>query len=141
MTASAESATKPQTRPGPTQPRVGSETSVSGLALTAFSALRDWVTDSLEVAALESRLAGYALAAISAVTVAATLLVLTAWGLLIAAAVAALVQAGMQLWLALLIVAGINLVAAALLIALVPRISKRLTFQSTRNIFRKGPAR
>ena len=114
---------------------------MTALAATAFTALREWVTDSLEIAALESRLAGFALAAISGVVVAATVLLLTAWGLLIAAGVVALTRAGMSLSVALLIVAGVNIALAAALIALVPRISKRITFQSTRNLFHKGPAR
>jgi len=141
MAASVEPAAKPQPRAVPAQPRVGPDTSISGLAVTAFATLREWVADSLEVAALESRLAGFALAAMSAIAIAATILLLTAWGLVIAAVVAALLQAGMQLWLALLAVAGVNAVVAAVLIALVPRIGKRLTFESTRNIFRKRAAR
>lgn len=136
MVASVEPVSKPP-RAVPAQPRLGTDASLSGLAVTAFSAFRDMVVNSLEMVALESRLAGFALAAISGLTVAATVLLLTAWGLSIAAAVAALTQAGMKLYIALLLVAAVNLVIAAILIAFVPRLARRLSFQSTRNIFRK----
>lgn len=141
MVASAESVTKRSPGAVAAAPRIGADAGLTGLALAAFAALREFAASSLEIVALESRLAGSALATIAGLAVAAVLLALTAWGLGIAAVVAALIQSDISLWAALAIVAGINIALAAVLVAFMPRLARRLGFQSTRGIFKKEPAR
>lgn len=118
-------------------PRVGADASLAALAATGLRSLTDIVSHFFEVVALESRAAGTALATSIGLIIAIAVLGLTVWGLIIAAAVSALVDTtGMTI--ALLIVAGGNIVVAGLLGIFLPRMLRRLSFPSTRRMFRRS---
>lgn len=118
-------------------PRLGADASLATLAATGLRSLTDIVSHFFEVVALESRAAGTALATSIGLIIAIAVLGLTVWGLIIAAAVSALVDAtGMTI--ALLIVAGGNIVVAGLLGIFLPRMLRRLSFPSTRRMLRRS---
>ena len=117
-------------------PRVGSATSLTGLAATVFRSARDVAGHTFEIAALESRLAGVALAAMAGMALGVVVLVLSTWGLLLAAAVRGLVNAGMGLAPALLLVAAANLVVAGVLVVIILRLAQRLKFSATRRVLK-----
>lgn len=122
-------------------PTVGAQTSLRALAATAIRSTRDVVARLLEIAALESRVAGMALTKMAAAAVAAVILALTTWGLLVAAGIYGLLTIGIGPGVALLIAAAVNLVVAGLLIAVIPRLGRRLTFPATRRVLEKiGPS-
>jgi len=117
-------------------PRQRAEAGLTGLAAAIVRSARDTVVHTVEVAALESRLAGIALAAMAAIGLGIVVLVLSAWGLLIAAGVSALVEAGMGVAPALLLAAFISLVVAGLLALILPWLARRLAFPTTRRVLR-----
>ncbi len=115
---------------------------LGALASAGIQSVRQLATDFLDLVAMESRLAGLALAVTAGLGAAAALLLTTAWLLLIAAGVRALVAAtGLSLDVALLLVAGINVIIAGTLIALIPRIARHLAFNATRRMLRTENAR
>lgn len=122
----------------PAQPRLGAKASLSGLLSIGFRSLTDLASHVAELAALEARAAGMALVTAAALVLGATLLVLTVWGLLIAAAVSAIAGAGLDWPWALLIVAGINAAVAGVLLVFVPRAWRRVSFPSTRRALQRG---
>ena len=115
-------------------PHIGSHASVSSLIATIVRSARDVVVHALEVAALESRLAGLALASIVGTVFGILVLALSAWGLLLAAGVSWLTTTGISVPASLLIAAGANVLVAALLALLVPRLARRLMFSATRRV-------
>jgi Mg/Co/Ni transporter MgtE len=122
-------------------PTVGAQANLRALAGTAIRSARDVVARLLEIAALESRVAGMALTKMAAAAITAVVLGLTTWGLLVAAAVYALIAAGVSVGTALLLAALGNLIAAAVLVVLIPRMARRLTFPATRRVLEKiGPS-
>lgn len=134
MAVPAEELTR---RTRPEAPQVGADASLSVLALTGFRAISDLVGHFVELVALESRAAGTALATAVGLGIGIVLLALTVWGLLIAAAVTALTPyTGVTV--ALLIVAGVNLAIAGLLAVFLPKTLRRLSFPSTRRMFRRS---
>lgn len=140
--ATISSPDTPRVAAGPTSapPHVGAETSISALVSTIIRSARDVVSHTLEVAALESRLAGIALATIAGIALAIVVLALSTWGLLLAAGVRGLMALGLGPGAALLIAAAVNLVVAVLLALLVPRLARRLTFSATRRVLGKMEA-
>lgn len=116
----------------PAAPKTGPEVSLLGLASTGVRSLRDYTGAVLEMAALESRLAGLTLAFIAGLALAVGVLALTTWGLLIAAGVRGLMALGLSAGVALLVAAAVNAVVAVGLLAIIPRLSRRLTFRATR---------
>lgn len=118
-------------------PHVGTQASLSGLAATVIRSARDVVGHTFEIAALESRLAGIALAAMAAIGFAVVVLLLSTWGLLLAAAVRGLMETGMGAVAALLLVAAANLAAAAVLVLIFLRLTRRLKFPATRRVLEK----
>lgn len=116
------------------EPRVGAATSVSGLAATVFRSARDVAGHTFEIAALESRLAGIALVTMIGLGLGVVVLVLSAWGLLLAAAVRGLMQAGFEPAIAILLVAAANLLVAGALIVITLRLARRLKFSATRRV-------
>ena len=118
-------------------PRVGSAASLTGLASTMFRSARDVAGHTLEIAVLESRLAGTALVTIAALGLGAVVLALSTWGLLLAAAVRGLMVAGFGPAAAILIVAAVNLVVAVALILIILRLTRRLKFAATRRVLEK----
>lgn len=118
-------------------PHIGAQTSLSALVSTIMRSARDMLLHTLEVAALESRLAGITLATIAGIALGIVVLVLSTWGLLLAAGVRALMELGLGAGAALLIAAGVNLIVAALLALMIPRLARRLTFSSTRRVLEK----
>lgn len=128
----------PRVAPGPASgPRVGAETSVGALVATLVRSARDMVAHTLEVAALESRLAGVTLATIAGIALGIVVLVLSTWGLLLAAGVRGLMELGLGPGSALLMAAAINLLVAVLLALTIPRLARRLTFNATRRVLGK----
>lgn len=122
----------------PARPRVGAKASVTALLSTGFRSLTDLAGHVAELAALEARAAGMALVTAAAFVLGAALLVLTVWGLLIAAAVSAIAAAGLDWPWALLIVALINAVLAGALLLFVPRLLRRVSFSGTRRALQRG---
>ena len=122
----------------PARPRVGAKASVTALLSTGFRSLTDLAANVAELAALEARAAGMALVTAAAFVLGAALLVLTVWGLLIAAAVSAIAAAGLDWPWALLIVALINAVVAGALLLFVPRLLRRVSFPGTRRALQRG---
>lgn len=116
----------------PAGPGTGAETSLLGLAATGVRSLRDYTGAVLETAALESRLAGFTLAFIAGLALAAAVLGLSVWGLLVAAGVRGLMGLGLGTGAALLVAAGVNALLAVALVAVIPRLGRRLTFRATR---------
>lgn len=115
-------------------PSIGAETSLSALVSTVIRSARDIVGHTLEVAALESRLAGITLATIAGIALGIVVLALSTWGLLLAAGVRGLMALGLGTGSALLVAAAINLVVAVLLALLIPRLGRRLMFSATRRV-------
>lgn len=122
---------------GEAPPRVGAQASLTALAATIGRSARDVVAHVAEIAALESRLAGVTLAIMAGAALAAVILVLSAWGLLLAAAVYGLMAAGMAPPAALLVATAITLVVAGLLLWLIARLVPRLKFAATRRALSK----
>jgi hypothetical protein len=121
-----------------TAPPIGAETSLTGLLATIVRSARDVGLHVLEVMALESRLAGVALAGIVGVGVGIVVTLISAWGLLLAAGVSWMVDAGLAVGAALLVAAAANLVIAVLLAALVvPWLARRMMFSATRRVIGK----
>lgn len=116
----------------PAAPKAGPEASLLGLASSGLRSLRDYMGAVLEMAALESRLAGLTLAFLAGLALAIAILGLTAWGLLIAAGVRGLMALGLSTAAALLVAAGVNVIVAAAMVPVIPRLSRRLTFRATR---------
>lgn len=123
--------------PPSSAPRVGADASITALAMTGLRAATDLVGNFVEIAALESRAAGSALATTVGLALGIAVLGLTVWGLLIAAAVTALME-HTGITLALLIVAGVTLVIGGVLGMFVPRLLRRLSFPSTRRLLRRS---
>ena len=121
----------------PGAPRIGAHASLTSLAATIGRSARDVVAHVAEIAALESRLAGMTLAIMAGAALAVVILVLSAWGLLLAAAVYGLMTAGMTPPVALLVAVAITLVVAALLVWLILRLVPRLKFAATRRALAK----
>lgn len=121
----------------PRAPRVAGQTSLAGLAATIVRSARDVVGHTFEVAALESRLAGTTLVVMAAIAVAVVVLVLSTWGLLLAAAVRGLMEAGFGAVAGLLLVGAANLLAAGLLVLVFLRLMPRLKFSATRRVLEK----
>ena len=118
-------------------PRVGAEASIAALATTGFRAITDLIGHAVELVALESRAAGSAFTTAVGLALGIALLAVTVWGLLIAAAVAALSSQIGVTW-ALLVVAGVTLVVGGLLALFLPRLFRRLSFPGTRRLFRRS---
>ena len=87
--------------------------------------------DHLQIAVLETRLAGQSLVAMVAAGVMVALLVVSSWIGLLAAAVAALVGAGLSINAAILLGAGANLFVALLLCAFIRRKSRHLRWRAS----------
>lgn len=121
----------------PGEPRVEGGASVFGLGATLLRSARDIVTHTLEVAVLESRLAGSALVWIVGAGVAVLLLLISTWGLLLAAGVRGLMDLGVSVGASLLLAALANLVVATLLMLWVLRLTRRMTFAATRRMLAK----
>lgn len=120
----------------PAPPRTGPEVSLLGLASTGVRSLRDYTGAVLEMAVLESRLAGLTLAVIGGLALAIAILGLTTWGLLIAAGVRGLMALGLGPAAALLVASAVNAIVAVVLVPVIARLSRRLTFRATRRALR-----
>lgn len=118
-------------------PDVGADASVTALAAGGFRAIADLVGRAVELVALESRAAGSALATAVGIALGIALLAVTVWGLLVAAAVTAL-SAQLGITLALVIVAVVTLLIGGVLALFLPRQFRRLSFPSTRRMFRRS---
>lgn len=139
--ATTGNAETPRVTAAPTSaPYIGAQASLSALVSTIIRSARDVVVHTLEVAALESRLAGITLATIVGIALGVVVLTLSTWGLLLAAGVRGLMELGVGVGAALLIAAAVNLIVAVLLALMIPRLARRLTFTATRRVLGKiGP--
>ncbi len=99
------------------------------------------VHDHLNLAALETRLAGRSLVVMMAAGVMVAVLLISAWLGLLAAAILWLVGLGVALSLAMIVAVAANLVAAAMLVGLIRRQSHHLRFPATLRSLRPLPAR
>lgn len=124
-------------RGDPGTPRVGGQASLTALAATILRSARDLVAQTFEIAALESRLAGIALVAMAGIAIGVMILVLSVWGLLLAAAVYGLMQTGLGPGAALLLAGAVNLAAAGVLILIFLRLMRYLKFSATRRALEK----
>ena len=98
--------------------------------------------DHLQLAVLETRLAGQSLVAMVAAGVMVALLVVSAWIGLLAAVVVSLVSTGLSVSAAILLGAGANLLVALLLCAFIRRMSRHLLWTaSLRSLRFAGTAR
>lgn len=100
-------------------------------ARALWGALRGVAHDRVELAALETRIAGESLARMVAAGILIGLLVLSAWLALLGAGVVGLIAAGMHPAWALLLAAVVNLGGAAALYFLVRRLARNLGFPGT----------
>lgn len=89
------------------------------------------VHDQLQLAALETRLAGQSLVAIVAAGVMVALLVVSAWLGLMAAATAGLVGTGFPIGLAILMGVGVNLALTVLLFVFIRYKSRHLLWSAS----------
>lgn len=121
----------PQTRPEIKPPSFARE------AAAGLLSIGDSISNFFEIVALETRLAGRTAALMVAVAVAATLLFVTAWGLLIAAAVGALMRLDFALDAALLLMATVSVAVAVVLALVVRAMSRHLTFRATRRALQR----
>ncbi|HEX5125782.1 MAG TPA: phage holin family protein [Rhodocyclaceae bacterium] len=96
-----------------------------------WHALRRVVRDHLQLAALETRLAGESLVTMIAAGVMVAALLVSTWLVLVAAAVLQLVNSGVSLSSAMLLAALANLVAALVLYGVIRRRSYYLAFPAT----------
>lgn len=96
-----------------------------------WSALRGVAHDRVELAALETRIAGESLARMVAAGILIGLLLLSAWLAILGAAVVGLIAAGMHPAWALLLAALLNLTGAAGLYFLVRKLARNLAFPGT----------
>ncbi len=99
------------------------------------SAWRRLATDIVELAALETRLAGHALVLMVGLGIAAALLLVTAWLLLVAMLTHWLAHHGLGWQGAMFLVAALQVLVAVILIVLLRRASRRLLFPGTRGAF------
>jgi hypothetical protein len=97
------------------------------------------VHDSLQLAALETKLAGQSLVTILAAGVVVAVLLVSAWLGLVCAAVLALVGTGVDASIAVLIGVLANLLVALLLCALIQRRSQHLRWAATIRSLRPLP--
>lgn len=102
---------------------------------TLLSAWRWLFTDVIELAALETRLAGQALVWMIGLGVAAALLAVTAWLLLVGMLIYWLAYHGLGWQGAMLAMAAVQMLLAAVLIVMVRRAGRHLTFSGTRGVF------
>ena len=89
------------------------------------------IHDQLQLAVLETRLAGQSLVAMVAAGVMVALLLVSAWIGLIAAAIAALIGNGLSLCAAIFLGVSANLVLTLLLCAFIRRKSRHLLWSAT----------
>lgn len=98
------------------------------------------VHDHLQIAALETRLAGQSLVAMVAAGVMVALLLVSAWIGLIAAAVAALVGNGLSISAAIFLGVSANLLVALLLCEFIRRKSRHLLWSASLRSLRRDMA-
>lgn len=98
------------------------------------------VHDYLQIAALETRLAGQSLVAMVAAGVMVALLLVSAWIGLIAAAVAALVGNGLSISAAIFLGVSANLLVALLLCEFIRRKSRHLLWSASLRSLRRDMA-
>lgn len=118
---------------GSTQPGLLAE------ARSLWSDLRGIAQDRLQLAALETRVAGESLARMVGAGVLAALLVVTAWLAIVAAIAVALIAAGVPTAIALLIVAIANIGGAVALYFMIRKLAHNLSFPATVRSLRKDP--
>lgn len=100
-------------------------------ARTIWSELRGIAHDQLELAALETRLAGESVVRMVCAGVLIGVLLISAWLALLGAAVVVLIAAGLSPPLALLLAAVVNVAAAGLLYLGIRRLARNLAFPAT----------
>ncbi|HNP37726.1 MAG TPA: phage holin family protein [Woeseiaceae bacterium] len=114
-------------------------TNVLALTTAWLSSVRGRFQVVTELAFAEASLAATSLGLIACMTVFAIVFVLIAWGLLAAAMAAGLVNIGLPLWGAVLLLAALHLAAASALLWKILRLSEHLKFAATRAQLRRQP--
>lgn len=109
------------------------EKNILAYATGWFGSLRARAHITTELALAEAKLAAISLAFMVFLAVIAAVLLLSAWGLLIAGLVHGLLQTGLPLWALLTGVAVIHVIAALLLAMRALRMSDNMSFAKTRD--------
>lgn len=108
--------------------------SVSHAASAWIGSIRQLLTDFIELAGLEAQRAGKALAWIIGLAAAAVVCLFAVWGLLSAAGAMWMVQSGMGWPLALALTGLANVLLALILLLVIRRLARRLSFPTVRRI-------
>lgn len=108
--------------------------SVTRAAGDWLHSIRTLATDFVQLAGLEARRAGKALAWMIGLAVAAVVCLFAVWGLLSAAVAVWMVELGLRWSLALAITAVGNVVAIIVLIVVIRRLAIRLSFPTVRRV-------
>lgn len=101
-----------------------------------------WVSATVErsrtiaqLAAAELRLATSTVTVIFTTAIAIAVLVMSAWGLILAGVIGYTVQAGIPLWMVVGVAAVVHIIVAGLLYARTMKLGRNLTFAETRHQF------
>ncbi len=117
----------------------GSADGIGALASGWLTATRERARAISRLAIAEARLAAHSVALMAFLGMLTAVCLLGSWGMLLAALVYGLHQAGLALWAALLLVAAANIVAAYLLWRTALGLSRHLEFNATRAQLQKEP--
>lgn len=104
-----------------------------------FSATRERARSISRLAMAEAKLAAHSVALMAFLGMLTAVCLLGSWGMLLAGLVYGLYEAGLPLWVALLLVAAANIVAAYLLWRTAIGLSRHLEFNATRAQLQKEP--
>lgn len=122
----------------PAEPKGAAEESLASAGAGLLRTFRSIASDILGLLALEARLAGLSIAAMLGLGVAAALLFIVAWLLLVAGIAFSLVDLGLGWGAALLITALLNVILGAILVRLIFVFSRNLLFKATRRQIAPG---
>ncbi|MFZ5594794.1 MAG: hypothetical protein ACOY4D_11175 [Pseudomonadota bacterium] len=120
------------------EPKGAAEESLASAGAGLLRTFRSIASDILGLLALEARLAGLSIAAMLGLGVAAALLFIVAWLLLVAGIAFSLVDLGLGWGAALLITALLNVILGAILVRLIFVFSRNLLFRATRRQIAPG---
>ncbi len=111
--------------------RAPSTVSLRDAVFDLYESLRASLTARLQLAALEGRAAGAALARMVALSILAAILAITAWLVAVWGVAWGLMELGLEPWAALLVVIGANVIGVWLCWRVLRRLAQRLSFPAT----------
>ncbi len=130
--ATRQAETRDQRMPAGSEDGAGSAEGIVELATGWVMATRERARSLAQLAFAEAKLAAHSVALMAFLGMLTAVCLLGSWGMLLAGLVYGLHQAGLPLWVALLLVAGANIVAAYLLWRSALGLWKHLEFNATR---------